>query len=66
MIFPLEELVKFDGNVYEITAAASRRAYQMAKVDDPEIRKNDGKDVCVAAKQLFGEKVTYRVEDSDN
>ena len=66
MLFPLEELVKFDGNVYEITAAASRRAYQMAKVDDPAIRKNDGKDVCVAAKQLFGEKVTYRVEDSDN
>ncbi|MCF0241926.1 MAG: DNA-directed RNA polymerase subunit omega [Treponema sp.] len=66
MIFPLEELVKFDGNVYEITAAASRRAYQMAKVNDPEIEENDGKDVCVAAKQLFGEKVTYRVENTDN
>ncbi|MBS7260113.1 MAG: DNA-directed RNA polymerase subunit omega [Treponema sp.] len=66
MIFPLEELVKFDGNVYEITAAASRRAFQMAKVNDPEIEANEGKDVCVAAKQLFGQKVTYRVEDSDN
>lgn len=66
MIFPLEELVKFDGNVYEITAAASRRAFQMAKVNDPEIESNDGKDVCVAAKQLFGEKVTYRVEESED
>ena len=40
MIFPLEQLVEFDGNIYEITVAASRRAYQMAKVQDPEIEAN--------------------------
>ena len=62
MIFPLEELVKFTDNIYEITVAASRRAFQMAKINDPEIDANDGKDVSVAAKQLFDKKVTYRIE----
>ena len=61
MYFPLEQLVKYDGNIYEITAAASRRAFQMAKVNDPEIEENEGKDVCGAARQLFGEKVTFKV-----
>lgn len=63
MIFPLEQLVQFNENIYEITVAASRRAYQMAKVDDPEIDANYGKVVCVAAKQLFNKKVNYRIEE---
>ena len=66
MIFPLEQLVKFNDNIYEITTAASRRAYQMAKVSDPEIEANDGKDVCVAAQQLFNNTVTYRIENAEN
>ena len=49
MVFPLEQLVEFDGNIYEITVAASLRAYQMAKVNDPEIAANQDKVVCVAA-----------------
>ena len=53
MVFPLEQLVVFDGNIYEITVAASLRAYQMAKVNDPEIAANQDKVVCAAAKQLF-------------
>jgi len=65
MIFPLEHLVQFDDNIYEITVAASRRAYQMAKVKDPEIAENYDKDVCVAAKQLFNKKVSYRIEHKD-
>ncbi|MBQ1180606.1 MAG: DNA-directed RNA polymerase subunit omega [Treponema sp.] len=63
MIFPLEQLVKFTGNVYEITVASSRRAYQMAKINDSEIEENEGKVVSVAAKQLFENKVNYRIED---
>jgi|WetSurMetagenome_2_1015567.scaffolds.fasta_scaffold69414_2 DNA-directed RNA polymerase subunit omega len=62
MIFPLEELVKFKGNIYEITVAASHRAYQLAKLNDPEIDRNDGKVVSVAARQLFDDKVTYKIE----
>lgn len=63
MIFPLEQLVEFDGNIYEITVAASRRAYQMAKINDPEIELNSDKVVCVAARQLFNKKVNYRIEE---
>ena len=63
MIFPLEQLLKFTGNVYEITVASSRRAYQMAKINDSEIEENEGKVVSVAAKQLFENKVNYRIED---
>ncbi|MCQ2595221.1 MAG: DNA-directed RNA polymerase subunit omega [Treponemataceae bacterium] len=63
MIFPLEQLVKFTDNVYEITAAASRRAYQLSMVKDPIIEENDGKVVSLAAKQLFTNQVEYRLEN---
>ena len=63
MIFPLEQLVQFDDNIYEITVAASRRAYQLAKVNDPEIAANSDKVVCVAARQLFNHIVNYRIEE---
>ena len=62
MIFPLEQLVEFNSNIYEITVAARRRAYQMAKINDPEIEANSDKVVCVAAKQLFNKKVNYHIE----
>lgn len=63
MIFPLEQLVEFKDNIYEITVAASHRAYQMTKINDPEIAANYDKVVCVAAKQLFTKKVNYRIEE---
>ncbi len=62
MIFPLEELVKFKGSIYEITAAASRRAFQLAKTKDSILEEHDGKDVSVAARQLFTGDVKYRIE----
>ena len=62
MVFPLEELVKYSDNIYEITVAANRRAFQMAKVEDPEIEENDGKVVSLAARQLFDDEVTFKIE----
>lgn len=62
MIFPLEELIKFKDNVYEITTAASRRAFQLSMVKDPVIEENDGKVVSLAASQLFKGQVDYRIE----
>lgn len=62
MVFPLEQLVRFNSNVYEITVAASRRAYQMSMIKDPAIEQNDGKVVSLAAKQLFTDQVQYRIE----
>ena len=62
MVFPLEELVKYSDNIYEITVAASRRAFQLEKVEDPEIEENDGKVVSLAARQLFDDEVTFKIE----
>ena len=62
MIFPLEQLVQFKDNIYEITSAASRRAYQLSMLRDSEIEENDGKVVSLAAKQVFTIQVEYRIE----
>jgi DNA-directed RNA polymerase subunit omega len=62
MIFPLEELIEYDKNMYEITAAASRRSYQLSMLKDPEIEDNDGKVVSLAARQLFTQEVEFRIE----
>lgn len=63
MIFPLEQLVRFTGNIYEITVAANRRAYQMSMVKDPLIEENHDRVVSLAAKQLFNQEVTYRIAE---
>ena len=62
MIFPLEQLVQFKDNIYEITSAASRRAYQLSMLRDSEIEENDGKVVSSAIKQVFANQVEYRIE----
>jgi len=62
MIFPLEQLVEFTGNVYEITCASIRRAYQLSMVRDPIIEENDGKVVSLAAREVFTKKVEYQIE----
>ncbi len=43
MIMPLEQLIEYDGNVYEITVAITRRAYHLAVLKTPEVEKNNGK-----------------------
>lgn len=63
MIFPLEQLVMFTGNVYEITCASIRRAYQLSMVRDPSIEDNDGKVVSLAARQVFTHAVEYQIEE---
>ncbi|GHV71057.1 hypothetical protein AGMMS49928_21260 [Spirochaetia bacterium] len=63
MIFPLQELIEYDGNMYEVTSAASRRSYQLSMLDDPEIEDNDGKVVSLAARQVFTQEVLFRIED---
>lgn len=62
MIFPLEEMVKYKGGMYEITSAASRRAFQLAMLKDPVLEENEGKVVSVAARQLFTDEVQFRIE----
>jgi DNA-directed RNA polymerase subunit omega len=62
MIFPLEALIEYDGNMYEITAAACRRSYQLSMLKDPEIDDNEGKVVSLAASQIFSKQVEFRLE----
>jgi DNA-directed RNA polymerase subunit omega len=49
--------------MYEITCAASRRAYQLSMMKDPEIEKNDGKVVSLAARQVFTRQIEFHLED---
>jgi DNA-directed RNA polymerase subunit omega len=62
MIFPLEELIEYNQNMYEITSAASRRSYQLSMLRDPEIEDNDGKVVSLAARQVFTQEIEFRLD----
>jgi DNA-directed RNA polymerase subunit omega len=64
MIFPLEQLIEYESNMYEITCAASRRAYQLSMLQDPEIEDNEGKVVSLAAQQVFTKEIEFRIEES--
>ncbi|MDR2211677.1 MAG: DNA-directed RNA polymerase subunit omega [Spirochaetaceae bacterium] len=66
MIFPLENLIEYEDNMYEITAAASRRAYQLSMLQDPEIRDDEGKIVSLAAQQVFTKEIEFRIEESSS
>ena len=68
MIFPLEELIEYGKNMYEITVASSRRAYQLSmlyaagdEMTKPWIDENDGKVVSMAANQIFTKEVEFRL-----
>lgn len=72
MIFPLEDMAEFKGGMYGITVAASRRAFQLAKLDmikDPAVselvEENSGKVVSLAARQLFSDEVHYSIESPE-
>ena len=69
MIFPLEELIGYVDNMYEITAASSRRAYQLSMLfaaEDDQVKyridDNDGKVVSLAAQQVFTGEVEFRMD----
>jgi DNA-directed RNA polymerase subunit omega len=64
MIFPLERLIEYEGNMYAITCAAARRAYQLSMLRDPEIEENDGKVVSLAAQQVFSREIEFRIEEN--
>jgi DNA-directed RNA polymerase subunit omega len=63
MIFPLKELVEYEGNMYEITSAASRRSYQLSMLKDPDIDDNEGKVVSLAALQVFTNEIEFHLQD---
>jgi DNA-directed RNA polymerase subunit omega len=63
MIFPLKDLIEYDNNMYEVTTAASRRAYQLSSVLEKDEKDDwDGKMVALAALQVFTKEVQFRLE----
>jgi len=63
MIFPLEELIEYNENMYEITTAATRRSYQLSMLMDKDEKDDfDGKMVALAARQVFTDEVEFRLE----
>jgi DNA-directed RNA polymerase subunit omega len=62
MIFPLEELIEYEGNMYEITCASSRRAYQLSMLRDSEL--DDDKVVSLAASEVFTHEIEFRVDET--
>jgi len=65
MIFPLEELIEYDKNMYEITSAATRLSYQLSMLYDKDVKDDyNDKLVAVAARQVFTEEVEFRLEAS--
>lgn len=64
MIIPIDLLVGSAENVYELTCAASRRAYQITITGDEELQDNGGKVVSTALKQILTQQVQYRIEEA--
>jgi DNA-directed RNA polymerase subunit omega len=62
MYFPLEHLIVCEGNMYEITCAAIKRAFQISITGDPELDTMEGKVVSLGAKQVFTKEVAYQTE----
>lgn len=63
MIFPLKELIEYDDNMYEITTASSRRAFQLSSILDKDEKEDwEGKMVALAARQVFTKEVQFRIE----
>jgi len=63
MIFPLKDLIEYSDNMYEVTTAASRRAYQLSSVmEKAEKDEYDGKMVALAALQVFTNEVQFRLD----
>jgi DNA-directed RNA polymerase subunit omega len=63
MILPLDLLIEYQGNIYELTCAAIRRAYQVTITGDEELEKNQGKVVPTAIKQILTRKVIFQLEE---
>ena len=63
LVLPLDLLITYDGNMYELTCAAIKRAAQINLAGDDELEDNKGRVVSLAIKQILTKKVEYRLEE---
>ena len=59
MSFPIKELIEYEGNIYELTCVASKRAYQLAKLAKNSQEDERDKEVSTAARQVFTKEITF-------
>ena len=59
MSFPIKELIEYEGNIYELTCVASKRAYQLAKLAKNSREDERDKEVSTAARQVFTKEITF-------
>lgn len=65
MIVPVDELIDYKGNRYELTCAAIKRAIQinLTKKEEDNKKLYKGKIVPSALRQVLLGKIKYRVEE---
>lgn len=61
MVFPLNELIEYEDNIYEITCAATRRADQLASLQASDEIDQKMNVVSEAAKEIFLKEVEYQL-----
>ena len=62
MIIPIDKLISYKGNIYQLTSAVIKRAIQINLVGNEELEKSKGKLVSIALKQVLTGKVKYHIE----
>lgn len=62
VILPLNLLIGNVDNRYQLSAAAMRRAHQLALTGDEDIEANKGKIVSTSIQQILTKKVKYEIE----
>jgi DNA-directed RNA polymerase subunit omega len=63
LVLPLDLLISYDGNMYELTCATIKRAAQINLAGDESLEENKGRVVSLAIKQILTKKVEYRLEE---
>lgn len=62
MALPLENLLEYNKNRYELTCAAIKRCIQISLAGDEEFFKSKGKVTAVALKQILDGRIKYQIE----
>jgi len=63
VILPIDELIKNQGNMYELACAAIKRVVQLNESEDEEVLKSQKKIVSLALKQILTKNIEYRLEE---
>ncbi|MEL3907690.1 MAG: DNA-directed RNA polymerase subunit omega [Treponemataceae bacterium] len=61
MIFPLNELIEYEDNIYEVTCAATRRADQLASLQASDEIDQKINVVSEAAREIFLKEIEYQL-----